>query len=748
MQSRYKDGQADFESYVSNPLAATLKNEYPALVTNYYRWLWKNAALSNGDKYFWDNIQMGDTTFLSIFGFQLLYGNKGTAFKEPNSVVLTEEKALKFFNTANAVGKILTIENNKGVKQNFIVTGVLKNLPPNSITATRTNDKSSSNNSIFLPLPALKTLYGTDDLQDWNTGRISYIQLNTGVTPGDLIKPVQQVLKLYTSPDTQANTEIRFLPLPETYLNANNGTVRKMIYTLSLTALLILLMAVVNFINISIGNSTSRLKEIGLRKVFGGAKRQLVLQFLMESLTIVFIAVCFSLFIYRLLQPVFSSFTGKHIPSLFSFSFYFISGLIVFIIITGLIAGIYPAAVLSSVKITESVKGKFTTINENILLRKILIGFQFFIAIVVFTSAIIISKQVFYNMNADLGFDKEQVLNVKLPRRWSVEGVRQMETIRNSLAALSDVEQASISYTVPGWNVSDVSELYIQGKDSEEAVETYGIASDDTYAETFKIPLLAGKFFSGLDVEYDSSLTVINETLLKSLGWRSANEAIGKILINANDNKHYRISGVIKDFHFESKQAAIKPLAFFNIYQGQVYRFLSVRIKSGNVPHTIEALKKKWSALVPDEPFDFSFMDETLQMVYQSELQLKNASYAATVLAVIIVLLGTIGIIALSIAKRTKEMGIRKVMGASVPNILALFVNDIVILIAFAALPAFPVAYLIMKLWLNNYAYRIDIGIYPFAAVFVIMIFITTVLICLQAVKAAMANPVKSLRAE
>ena len=591
-------------------------------------------------------------------------------------------------------------------------------------------------------------MYGQIDLDDWNSVIISYIQLNKGVRQGDLIKPLQQLLKLHTSPDVQKNMLVRFVPLSSAYLDANNATIRKMIYTLSLTALFILLMAVVNFINISIGNSTSRLKEIGLRKVFGSAKKQLILQFLTESLILVFIAACLSLIIYQLLQPFFSNFIGKSIPSLLSFPLYFIAILIVFVLIVGLMSGFYPAIILSSVQIAESVKGKLKAVNENILLRKIFVGFQFFIAIVVFISAIIISKQVSYNINTDLGFDKEQLLNIRLPRKWTNEGVRQMETVRNELTALPGVINASVNYTVPGWNASDVPAFYKQGDNDENTVGTFGIISDDKYAETFKIPILAGRFFSGSDVAYDSSSIVINETLLKDLGWHSADESIGKIVINDNDNKSYTISGVVKDFHVESKQITIKPLAFLNIFRNNTYRYLSIRIKPGNIQQTIEALQKKWAALEPDEAFSFSFMDETLEMMYNSDLQLKNASYLATILAVIIVLLGTVGIISLSIAKRTKEIGIRKLLGASVINILALFIKDVLLLIIIATLIAFPTAYLIMKFWLNNYAYRIDINGYPFLTVFLFMMFITTLLICFQTIKAAIVNPVKSLKTE
>ncbi len=448
LQFKYKTDEGDFVNAAPNPLSKTLKEQFPNLVTNYYRWLWKSTIVLNGKKHFRENVQIGDTTLISMFRFPLLYGDANTVFKDPDAVVITEEKALKFFGTKDAVGKILTIENNEGVRHDFIVTGVLKNLPSNSVTATQAADKQSSN-AIFVSLAALETLYGQDDAQDWNTWRTSYIQLNKNVTPAEITKSIQQILKLNTSADVQQNLQVRFLSLADYYLDANNGAVRKMMYTLSFTALFILLMAIANFINISIGNSTSRLKEIGLRKVFGGVKKQLVFQFLIESFIIVGIAVGFALIFYQLLQPVFSIFIGKSIPSLLSFPFYFIGILTLFVIVIGLLSGIYPAMILSSVKISESVKGKLQSVNENIIFKKALVGFQFLIAIIVFIASIIISKQISYVMNTDLGFDKEQILNVPLPRNWTNNGIKQMETVRNELATLPGVIQASVNYTIP-----------------------------------------------------------------------------------------------------------------------------------------------------------------------------------------------------------------------------------------------------------------------------------------------------------
>jgi ABC-type antimicrobial peptide transport system permease subunit len=746
LQSKWKsDATAKPVVGAPEPLPELLKRQYPDLVANYYRTLWRNTVVSGGDKYFRENVQVGDSSLINMFGLRLLHGNLNTLFKTPDAVVITAEKALKFFGTEDAVGKILTIENNEGSHKNFLVTGVLKNLPYNSVTTIRGADKLSVN-SIFLPWGVLKSFYGETGEQNWVTYRNTYIELRKGIPPADLKEPIRQLLKLNTTGDVANDLQIDFLPLSGYYLDANNGTVRKLVYTVSFTALFILLMAIVNFINISIGSSTARLKEIGVRKVLGGSKRQLVFQFLTESVITVFIAVCLSIIMYLLIEPLFSEFIGKDIPSLFSFPLYFI-GLPVFILVIGSVAGIYPAVVLSSVKAVESVKGKLS-IYENISLRKILVALQFFIAISVFVSAIIINKQVNYFLNTDLGFDKEQIVNVPLPRNWTAEGVRKMEIIRDEIGASPGIQSASLCYSIPNRNSIDNPRVYRQGQDSSTAVETFTFATDENYAQTFGISLAAGHFFNPGNLPNDSSGIIINETSAKALGWNAANEAIGRAVKIVGDEKNYKVYGVVKDFHFDSKHEVIKPLMFSNIHNWNAYRFISIRLGTHDINRTIAGIQKKWSVLMPGQPFDYSFMDETLQITYSSEIQLKKASYMATTLSLVIVLLGITGMISLSIAKRTKEIGIRKVLGASVSSIMFLFIKEVLLVILLASLFAIPFAYIIMNTWLNVYAYRIKIGESPFIIVTATMIGLTGFLICIQTIRTAIANPVESLKTE
>lgn len=732
--------------WAPSPFAQVLKEAYPHLVSNFYRSFWKSTIISNGEKHFRDNVQVGDSTLIDMFGFSLLYGNPGTLFDSPDAVVITEERALKFFDSTNILGKTLTIQNTEGQDHDFIVTGVLKDIPANSINTVRANAKVSVN-SVFLSVSGIKQFYKGEDFLKWQAYSNSYVELKEGVNPGDLILPINRLIDSHVPGESKEGLQISLKPLSGYHLDANNGVVRKIIYTLSLTALFILLMAIVNFVNMSIASSISRLKEIGLRKVMGGIKRQLILQFLIEATIISFIAVGFSLLIYQLIQPFAATLLGKELLQLSSLPFYFICIPVLLVLCIGLLAGTYPALVLSSVNTVESVKGKLKGVKENIFLRKALVSFQFFIAIVVFISAVVIARQVHFFLNTDLGFHKDQVLNVELPRNWTTAGVKKIQTIRNEIAASSGVVQASVSFSIPNRNTGSTG-FYKSEDDPLNVVEPSTIIADEKYAETFDIPVIAGSFFSRKNTLYDSSSIVVNEAFIKALGWKSASEAISKKLSRPDNNESYTICGVVKDFHFESKQEAIKPLVFFHIQSILIFRFMSIRLESSDMEQTIAGLEKKWTVLMPGSPFDYSFMDETINTVYKSEIQLKKASYFATILAVVIVMLGIIGMVSLSIAKRTREIGIRKVLGASVSGIILFFVKDFFWIILVVNLIAWPISYFMMEQWLNDYAYRIGMSIYPFITVSALLILSTMLLIGIQTAKAASNNPVKSLRTE
>ena len=361
-------------------------------------------------------------------------------------------------------------------------------------------------------------------------------------------------------------------------------------------------------------------------------------------------------------------------------------------------------------------------------------------------AAYIVSKQVSYFFSQSLGFNKEYVVSSQVPRNWSPEGVRKMESIRNEFAQMPQVSAVTLSYDIPDGMNGGGPSVYKAGTDSTEAIAMQTLVTDPYYLASYHIPLKAGTFFNTGDA--DSSKIVLNEKAVYSLGWKDPQQAIGRQLKISGSPLLYTVQGVTADFHMTSMQEKIRPDIFFNIRLANVYRYLSFKIKPGNVSSTIHAIESKWSVLLPGSSFEYRFMDETLKNMYKNEIQLRKASYTATVLSLIIVLLGIFGLVSLSIQKRTKEIGIRKVLGASVTGIISLFMKEFLWVICVAALVACPLAYCIMQQWLNDYAYRIDITYSPFVISILLLGFMTALLICLQTIKAALVSPTKNLRTE
>jgi ABC-type antimicrobial peptide transport system permease subunit len=392
-------------------------------------------------------------------------------------------------------------------------------------------------------------------------------------------------------------------------------------------------------------------------------------------------------------------------------------------------------------------KGKLKTVKENVLLRKSLAGFQFCIAGIVMISAFVVSQQVTYFFSGGLGYNKEYVVSAQLPRDWSPAGVKKMETIRNEFAAMPEVGTATLSYEIPNGKNGGTPPVYTPGTDSTQAISMQSLVTDENYLSTYQIPLKAGSFFDN-GPGYDSSNIILNQKAVEALGWKTAEEAVGRQVRIPSSPLLYTIKGVTSDFHFTSMQQKIQPMIFFNIRLANVYRFLSVKMKPGNTSSAIAALEKKWAALLPASAFEYNFMDDSLRQIYRTELQLKKASYTATILSLVIVLLGVIGLVSLSVQKKTKEIGIRKVLGASVPSIIGLFLKEFLVIIAIAGFIACPVAWLVMDGWLNDYAYRITLTPRPFLTAIAGLGSVTILLICVQTMRAGRANPVKALRAE
>jgi putative ABC transport system permease protein len=742
LQSKWKDPNQGIEWTTMGPLAKALKEQYPDLVANYYRWDGITSIVSKGDKHFREGIQVCDSTMLNMYGFTLLHGDARTAFQGPYSVVITTDRAIKYFGKTDVVGQTIAIQSFAGSNHDFVVTGVLNKPAKNSITfITDDND-----NQVYIFSDNI-SFFGRN--MNWNNQYIvGYIELQKNVKPSDLDKPMQYLLQQNAPAQVSSNMKPFLLPVRDYYLSSNNGPVRKMLYTLSAIAFFILLMAVINFINMSVSRSATRMREIGIRKVLGGVKKQLILQFLTESMLLVLLATIVAIAIYVPGRNLFSNTLGKDIPSFSSFPLYFAAIPVLLVLTVGFIAGVYPAFVLSALKSVESLKGKLNAAKENILLRKSLVTFQFGIATIVFICAILISKQVNLFFSKDLGFDRDYIVSAQVPRNWTPDGVRNMETLRTRFSAMPEVRQVSLSFQAPDGGGPGNVAMYKAGGDSTAAVASQLMYTDEHYASTYNIAMAAGVFYAAPGTAIDPTKMVINETQAKALGWDHVQDAVGKQVSFQNFGGTYTIAGVVKDFHFGSMQQSIQPVTFMQVKLTNVFRVFSFKLKAGDIGHSIEALQKKWSSLLPGTPFDYSFMDDTLAKIYKSELQLKQASYIATALSFIIVLLGILGLVALSIQKRTKEIAIRKVLGSSVGNIVGLFMKDFLSISLVAGLIACPVAYIIMQKWLGDYAYKVNITASPFIIAIAVLVFITSLLIMMQTIKTALSKPVNNLRAD
>lgn len=742
LQSRWREKDMGSEIGSLAPFGPTLKQRYPNLIANYYRCYGVGAIVSRGQQHFREQIQIGDTTLFSMYGFGLMHGDPAIAFREPNSVVLTEAAAQKYFGKTDVLRQQITIQTPIGGKQVVTVTGVLPRLPENSVT--HLYDFAPQ---FFLSVGQIG--YFTDEAQmrSWeNRTIITYLETQPGVSAIQLDQPLAQTLRTYASPAIHQNLTAYLSPLQQFHLKANNGLIEKMILTLLIVTLFIVGMAVVNFVNITIGTSAARVREIGVRKALGGLKRQVMGQFLTEAFLLTSGAVLCALLGHELFRSTLSDVFGKPLTPLLHWPLP--AFLAVFGVIVGmtLLAGFYPAFILSRLPTVASIKGKIgAAVPGRVGVRQAFIVFQFTVALTVFIGAVVIDEQVTFFFNKELGYQKEQILSVSsVPRDWSSAGVQRMETIRNQLARTPGVEGVSLSFEIPDGSSSGSLSMFPLGGDSTRAVVANSLTADEHYAQTYGLRMRAGQFFNANGGSYDSLRVVLNESAVKALGWQTPTKALGQLVQFWGDT--YRIGGVAADFHTGSLRESIRPLVFVPIRKNPIYRYFSFRLARGELPQTVRAIEANWRKLLPDAPFDYAFMDQTLQALYQTELQLQKAARLATALALLIVLLGVFGLVSLSVTQRTKEIGIRKVLGASVPGIIGLFAREFAVVILVSSLIACPLVYYFTTGWLAQFTYRVSLTWFPFVAVTLALVSLTGLVVGSRVLRATLMSPVKSLR--
>ena len=687
-----------------------------------------------GDKSFMeDDVAMADSDFFKVFDFPLVKGNPRTALKDPFSIVLTETTAKKYFGDANPIGQSLTLTRGKF---NATVTAVMKDIPENS--------QIKANLILSINTMSQRINRGMDDQWD-NYGPSGYVLLKPGVNAAAFQAKLPAFLeKMDGSRMRRDKEQITLLlePLRSVYLystrdGSKTGNITN-VYIFSIVGVFVLLIACINFVNLTTARSVDRAKEVGIRKVVGALKGQLARQFIGESVILCLIAWLLAVGLTAVLIPLFNQLAGKTIsPGIFSQAgdLLILLGIAVLI---GVAAGIYPALVLSSFQPVAVLKGRFATGTRGIVLRKALVIVQFTIATALIIGTLVVYNQLRFMRSQDLGFSKDQ--KIILDTRGDTAKI----AFEHEISRLPGVMNVTMSGSIPGGGNPGAYSVVenVRGEMQVTTLDLYFVDFD--YIPAFKIKMVAGRPFSR-DFMLDTTHSMIlNETAVKELGYPSPQQAIGKKFTQWG--RDGTIIGVMKDFHFRSLQEVIRPLSMR--IEPQACDLLTVTVDGPHIPTAVASFERLWKRMLPDRPYTYYFLDEFFDKQYRAEDRFGRLFLYFAVLAIFISCLGLMGLASYSTLQRTKEIGVRKIVGASVGNIVVLLSKDFLILVGLSFVIAAPLAWFFCHGWLQGFAYRIDIYWWIFFAAGMLAVLIALITISFQAIKAALANPIVSLRTE
>lgn len=731
------------------PMGATLKKDFPQVdqfvrFRGYGGFLVKKGTQNLRE----DKVIYTDSTLFDVFTLPMIAGDPKTALRDPNSVVITEKIALKYFNTTdNVVGKSFTINDTA----NFKITGVINNVPT----------QSHFNFDFFVSLNGSISQW---ELNNWVSNNLNtYIVLKKGSDPAVLESQFDALVEKYVGPQVlsllgtnmgdfkkSGNFDRYTLtPLTSIHLHSDktaelgpNGSMQY-VYIFSAIAIFILLIACVNFMNLSTARSSNRAKEVGIRKVLGSLRNNLITQFLTESILISFIALVFALLLAWALLPYFNQLANKEISIGLLSKAWLLPSLIGLMFMVGLLAGSYPAFYLSSFQPIVVLKGKLAGGFKRSWLRSGLVVFQFWISIVLIIGTVVIYNQLNYIQHKKLGFDRDNVLILQNTDPLG----KQAKTFKDEILQLNGIKSATMTGFLPTADWRSDSPLFPEPTlDQKTAISAQIWSVDENYIPTLGMEMAKGRNFSK-QFPTDSTGIIINEAAAKYLGFK---DPLNKPLYYLNDMKTkdiktYHIVGVVKDFNFNSLHQTVTPLALTLSEQNGSMAF---RINTADAKGLITQIENKWRAMLPGQPFTYTFMDEQFNATYLAEQRISEISVTFAVLAILIACLGLFGLVTYAAEQRIKEIGIRKVLGASVTNLVGMLSKDFLVLVLISALIAFPVAWWAMDRWLQNFAYRITISWWIFIIAGLVALAIALITVSLQAIRAALMNPVKSLRTE
>ncbi len=730
-EDQYYSGEVYHVTVTPYPSGPVWKDEIPE-IEDACRYQWPSGMMfTYGEKAFYEGGCVAvDSTFFNLFTYEFLHGNKATALTEPYSAVLTEETAEKYFGDENPIGKSLSVNN----QFEFTVTAVLKSIPKNSINQF----------DILVPYDYLKEIGQYND--HWGSNSIrTYIKLYENAVIDSVDSKLTTVVKEHNEETT---TDFMAAPFTRIHLHQywgyghDKGAI-VFVYIFSAIAIFVLLIACINFMNLSTARSATRAREIGLRKVSGAGRRSVIVQFFGESVLLAFISLVFALIIVSSILGVFNKVSGKELDFSSLLAPQFIIAMILVTLVAGLISGIYPALYLSAFRPIKVLKGDLSTGMKSGWFRKVLVVVQFTLSVFLIIGTLIIYRQLNYMKSKDLGYDKENMFYFQM--RGEIKD--NYQAIKEEFLRDPQVLSVSASNHQPHIIGSNSGGGDWDGKDPEQSVLIGTHLVDYDYIETVKIELKDGRSFSKdflADFAVDSSANfMINEVLEKIMGKENA---VGERF--RFWSLEGQIIGVMKDFHYHSVRMKIEPVVFILGYT-EWHSWITVRIAPGDLTKTMGDLEKTWNEIMPGYPFDYNFVDESIDQMYRTEERLGNLLKYFTILAILIACLGLFGLASFTAEQRTQEIGIRKVMGARVRTVMMLLSKEFSILVIISCLIAIPASLLVMgKVFLQNFEYRTDMAWWIFLAASLAALLIAILTVSYQAARAALTNPADALRYE
>ncbi len=717
------------DSYVfTPPIGPAMKEELPE-VENYTRFSTNRImyASYNNEAFKIEAARYADSTMFDLFSFTMEWGDPNTALSKPFSVVLTDQVAVNIFGENNPVGKFITLAD----QQQYQITGVVQDPPVNSHIQ-------------FDALISFETLFKEEGLYlGWKGGNqyITYLKLNAEAKPGILEGKFpdfmwEKINKEYASYGLELQPYLQ--PLNQIHLQYNpySRSLRTNLAIFAAVGLLILFIACVNFINLTTARASRRAKEIGLRKVLGAHRSDLIRQFLGESFITTLIAFVGALLLVLQFSPLYGSLIGKNLELSFFFDWQTLVILIALLMTVAFIAGAYPAFYLSSLKIVENIKGILAKSRPSKqYFRNTLVVVQFAISAFLIVSTIIISRQLYYMQTKELGFEKDQV--IVLPLNGDVAQTN-MPKLKQSLLDLAQTKEVTASSEIPGQGFT--SNGYIpEGQEQPMMINVVDV--DEAFLETYDLSLIEGQFFSS-ERSSDQTGYIINEAFAKKMNW---DEPLGKTISRNGD---HRVIGLVKDFHFAPLHSKINPLILTNKPWQDRFDFLSVKLHPGQMDERIAAIQKTWKSTIPNTPMDFWFLDESIGKIYNTEVRFRKMFLYFTLLSILIALMGMWGLATLSIRQRTKEVGVRKVLGASEGQLISLLSSDFLVLVVISLVVAFPISWLGMNRWMQNFAYQTNIPWWIFLLSGATVLLVAFLTVATRALQTARINPVEALRDE